>query len=110
MVKLAVISAQYVFPDTPDFIGGLRSCRWVASVLKMCYPCGGIIVFQSLISLGQRVPEILRGTSPRLQEISWEVFYLHSCFVFLKRKSSPRDLFPYLRRDFFGIRLTINSV
>ena len=100
------------FPYEMDFlihqylIRSLRSCFRGFWVLKPWCPCGGLVVFSSLIYLGQRGSKILIGTSPRLQTMFCEFFYLPYCFVFFLWRRSTQDLVPSLWRYYFGIRLS----
>ena len=86
------------------------SCCWISSLLQLCCPCGGLMGFSSLFSLWKRGSKITRETSPRLREISWEVFSMPYCFVFMRQQSSRWDIFPALWRDFFYSRVSSCSV
>ena len=94
-------SSDLVWDSVPIF-WRYPSFFWVASLLQPPCPCGDLLGFLSLVSLCQRGSKILGGTAPLLQVMSWEVFSLTSCFVFLQQISYPRALFPALQLDYFG--------
>ena len=65
----------------PDLLGGLLSYRQFDILLRSCLAgfLGVFIVPKG--SLFYRGSEILGGTAPRLQEMSWELFSLTYFFV-----------------------------
>ena len=84
------------------------SCQYpsgwqVASILQPRCPWCGLMGFLFLVSLCQRGSKIIGGTDPCLQAMSWKVFSLPYCFIFLWQRRSWWSLFPALQLDFFDI-------
>ena len=83
-MKLAVISARAGSPDPPIFVDGLRSCRRVASIVRPRCCCGGLVGFLVSRFPGSKMaPKLLEGLLRILRDMSWEVFSLRSCFLFM---------------------------
>ena len=94
----------------PNIFGVLISCYWVFKILQTRCPCGGFVVFSSLLLPAWRGSKVLRGTVSWLRVMSREVFSLTSIIIIILRRSYWWGVFPSLWQDFLCIRLSYYSV
>ena len=93
----------------PDLLGGHHYFLWDADIWPLVSQCSsGIIIPCYLFHWG--FSKVLGGTSLSIWEMSWEVFCLPFCFVFLWQRRSLRALFPNIWRVSFYIRLSSCSM
>ena len=92
--SLTILSAKAAeFFPTPDLLRGLRYCCRVADIHTLiCWRSIWYLIFPQKVPCFLGAPNILGGTVPRLQAMSWEFLSLNYYFV-LQRQTF---LFGYL--------------